>query len=600
MSISGRARIINSTVVNNQDTTEAGGIAFAPSFGSDAEVVNSILWGNNSVNTFNEQFSTSSQFQTFVYHSTVEGGIGTVGGTNNSQLNPQFVNPSAGAGIGFSVVGSNWRVDSCTSPVIDAGVRDTLIGNDFMMMDLAGNLRNTRGTIDQGAYETPGTSNEGAWTSTTVCSNDSLISLMSAHPRYGVPSASTFQIDTGTGWFTVTNGMFPELSISNDTITLLNAPLEYSFVPGRVINTYACWTDTTPAWNPDTLSPSYDSADVFGCQGDTVMLGGGMQTASGTYVDVLVNSGGCDSILTTELLLYPSPTFDVFDTICFGDSLSWNGSFYTSAGQYDQVNAIVYSGATCDSTTFLHLVVLPDLSPASTETTIGCLGDTITFDLTDPNFASYSWSDGTNTGTGSSFSIIPSNSFERVFVTVTDINGYAYSATRDYLQFTLDAYAISVDPTNDPFVTFDWVVGPPSNADDFWWDFGDGDTSHQVSITHEYTSNGNFNYCGVVTSQCGLEASCNDLDIFRVSLEEFSAAHWSVYPNPANEFVVFNAKQNESASIRIYSVSGKLVLEQAFEGEGEHSIDLSALAAGNYFLEVEMEAEVQRLPLVKF
>lgn len=63
----------------------------------------------------------------------------------------------------------------------------------------------------------------------------------------------------------------------------------------------------------------------------------------------------------------------------------------------------------------------------------------------------------------------------------------------------------------------------------------------------------------------------------------------SLYPNPAEYIVnitVYNAVElGNSASVEVYDVGGHLLLSQKI-GEGEFSLDVSALKAGNYLIRI--------------
>ena len=70
------------------------------------------------------------------------------------------------------------------------------------------------------------------------------------------------------------------------------------------------------------------------CAGDSVVLGGAAQTASGVYTDSLTSIYGCDSIVTTTLTVIPvDSTTEVID-LCDGDSLLINGVYVTTSGTY--------------------------------------------------------------------------------------------------------------------------------------------------------------------------------------------------------------------------------------------------------------------------
>ncbi len=92
------------------------------------------------------------------------------------------------------------------------------------------------------------------------------------------------------------------------------------------------------------------------CEGDSMFVGGAYQTTSGVYVDSLVSSIGCDSLITTTLeLVNPIATYQV-GSICEGDSLIVDKSTYYTAGNYiDTLTS--YTG--CDSIVHFELTVYP-------------------------------------------------------------------------------------------------------------------------------------------------------------------------------------------------------------------------------------------------
>ena len=51
-------------------------------------------------------------------------------------------------------------------------------------------------------------------------------------------------------------------------------------------------------------STLYNSDSVSICYGDSILLGGGYQTTSGIYLDTLISSAGCDSVVDTWLNIF--------------------------------------------------------------------------------------------------------------------------------------------------------------------------------------------------------------------------------------------------------------------------------------------------------
>ena len=119
-------------------------------------------------------------------------------------------------------------------------------------------------------------------------------------------------------------------------------------------------------------STLYNSDSVSICYGDSILLGGGYQTTSGMYLDTLISSAGCDSVVDTWLNIYPLNY--VYDTsfICVFDSIYLQGDFQNSSGSYvDTLSG--YNG--CDSIVETYLFV--DSILTSNDILPLCAGDSI-------------------------------------------------------------------------------------------------------------------------------------------------------------------------------------------------------------------------------
>ena len=108
------------------------------------------------------------------------------------------------------------------------------------------------------------------------------------------------------------------------------------------------------------------------CEGGQVRVGTSVYTESGTYLDTLVASTGCDSIITTELTVATSLTSSQTETICEGGQLEVGSSVYTQAGTYSDT-LVASSG--CDSIVTTELTVAITLMSSQTEAI--CEGDQI-------------------------------------------------------------------------------------------------------------------------------------------------------------------------------------------------------------------------------
>ncbi len=98
------------------------------------------------------------------------------------------------------------------------------------------------------------------------------------------------------------------------------------------------------------------SEDLNICEGDSLFLAGEYQTTSGTYIDSLQSVHGCDSILTYVLDVHPTYLDSDTVTICEGETYSINGVPESTSGIYEEVNTTLHG---CDSIISTELIVIP-------------------------------------------------------------------------------------------------------------------------------------------------------------------------------------------------------------------------------------------------
>jgi hypothetical protein len=113
-------------------------------------------------------------------------------------------------------------------------------------------------------------------------------------------------------------------------------------VPGQD-TVFAEFTSTQGCTNPVrvpvaiTVKPWANyTQNPFLCYGDSVTVGTVKHKTSGTYIDTLVGASalGCDSVVTTNLTVYPLDTVSNPVSKCFGQSYTINGHTYDTTGTY--------------------------------------------------------------------------------------------------------------------------------------------------------------------------------------------------------------------------------------------------------------------------
>lgn len=90
------------------------------------------------------------------------------------------------------------------------------------------------------------------------------------------------------------------------------------------------------------------------CEGETYSFSSQNLVALGIYNDTLTSFGGCDSIVTLNLIINPISRDTTTQSICTGDSILWGSDYYKAGGYY---NDTLTSSLGCDSIKMLHLMV---------------------------------------------------------------------------------------------------------------------------------------------------------------------------------------------------------------------------------------------------
>jgi len=129
---------------------------------------------------------------------------------------------------------------------------------------------------------------------------------------------------------------------------------------------------------------------VTTCSNQPYSFNGLSLSTSGTYLDTLINSLGCDSILQLNLTVNPAYNQNQSVVICTGTTYSFGGQNLTASGTYSHT----YTNANgCDSLVQLNLSVADSVSIQSSNGSIGfCPGGSLRIGLVNPiPNVSYQW-----------------------------------------------------------------------------------------------------------------------------------------------------------------------------------------------------------------
>ena len=105
-----------------------------------------------------------------------------------------------------------------------------------------------------------------------------------------------------------------------------------------------------------TVLPTYaQTIEATICQGESYIFNGQTYTVTGQYTATLQTINGCDSIVTLNLTVTPLQTETIDETICYGETFTYNGQTYSQTGTYTTV--VEGEDGACNTEVTINLVV---------------------------------------------------------------------------------------------------------------------------------------------------------------------------------------------------------------------------------------------------
>ena len=197
-------------------------------------------------------------------------------------------------------------------------------------------------------------------------------------------------------------------------------------------NAAGCTHNETLNLTIDYLSNTNQSLSI--CNGDSIIIDGIAYYHPGSYVDILQTINGCDSIVNTNLTVFPILYSNQTINLCEGESYTIGSNTYDAVGSYvDTVSAIT----SCDS------IVETEITISYIESEIIQLNNNLQADIQLGNPFSYLWSTGEIT---SSISISESLDY---WLIATDIN----NCISDTVYYSVSHTGIN-DELKNSFVLF--------------------------------------------------------------------------------------------------------------------------------------------------
>jgi len=317
--------------------------------------------------------------------------------------------------------------------------------------------------------------------STSICTGDSILLGGIFQTTAGTYTDSLTSVDgcdsTITTTLTVVTTIISSVSLAICDGDSVLAGGAYQTTAGAYVDSMiasgGCDSVVTTNLSVNLNAATTDSIAI--CSGDSILLGGAYQMIAGVYVDSFNTTAGCDSIVSTSLTILSTSGSSATASICIGDSILLGGFYQMSAGTY--IDTFTGSNG-CDSTvtTVLSIDLLPVISVSPSPGIVCTFGDTVLF--TALGAATYTWSPATGLDTTGGSTVMASPGSATTYtVTGTSSAGCIDSTTVD-LQLSIAAVVASfVSDTTTCVGATVAFTNTSSNALSFAWTFPGGTTA---------------------------------------------------------------------------------------------------------------------------
>ena len=358
----------------------------------------------------------------------------------------------------------------------------------------------------------------------------------------------------GFEWKATVGGTYTSVSATGTTMTAnltgLTANTSYTY---KAFATTANGTQygeevtfTTLEQGEEPCTPATATLNETVCFGETFTFNGNTYTTTGTYTTTVAGvNGECDTNYTINLTVNAQNTATETVIVCFGETAEFNGQTLTEG-----TNTITVAGQgnECDTLYTVTLTVLPQVT--ATETITVCYGETAEFN-------GQTLTEGENTIT---------------------VAGQGNDCD------TLYTVTLVVRPENTN------AIDVTINPDELPYQFGTQVLETEGTYTEVFTD---INGCdSTVVLTLTVNSSINDVE---------NGINVMLYPNPTTEDAMLRVEGiNSDATIYVTDVQGRTIKETKLaQGEQEVRIETSTFASGVYYVRIVTDTINRTEKLIK-
>ncbi len=342
------------------------------------------------------------------------------------------------------------------------------------------------------------------------------------------------------------------------------------------------------------------------------------------YVTLVVtDANGCQDEVTGSVLIYEiSPAINAdklsvcpYETITFTDNsqptqlignVDWTFGDGSNASGHQVTHSYTHSGVfqvtavisdtlnSCQETTNIQVSVITGPDAKYINDTV-CLGDSTHFsDTISIDAVTWYWdfNDGDSSWQKSPTHLFAHAGTYSVLHKVWNGQGCWDTITHRVFVDSLPPVANFTYLANGNNVQF---TDTSQFAHRWLWDFGDGDTSHQVNPQHLYGSGGDYTVQLIVYNGCSSDTF--NMNISITGIPDPGNLSVNLYPNPNQGYFLLRIDHlnSEKIMLSLSGISGAVLLERTLASNKpslQEDFDLSHYAKGIYLLKIKCEEAV--------
>nr|MBS0036914.1 PKD domain-containing protein [Saprospiraceae bacterium] len=142
-------------------------------------------------------------------------------------------------------------------------------------------------------------------------------------------------------------------------------------------------------------------------------------------------------------------------------------------------------------------------------------------------------------------------------------------------------------------------INSSEDADDYFWDFGDGNTSEETNPTHQYDEIGKYTVTLIAQNHCGADTFSTEVEFSGTSVLNLELLDFNVYPNPTSGIIYMKySPLPADVQFRVINILGQKIVSGILPvGSHFEELDLTKYPPGSYLLLLIHEGEINSFRL---